>query len=166
MVLLLSVCVSAQDNVREGELRNDSVVSLLQMIDDPAYVVLFRNDSYVISASFTQFRTNLSEWIKNNSGIPGDEKLLELVDKAAINAKVIDVAQIAENNSLVFRLKYRIADLMQQGQCMIYNKKKYGTVESIVVQSYSYSCGPLCGEGGRRFFIDGALLFEVIDWLS
>jgi len=166
MVLLLAVCASAQDKVREGEVRSDTVVSLLQVIDDPVSVVLFRNDSYVISASFTQFRTNLSEWISKNPGIPGDEKLLELVDKAAISAKVIDAAQIAEKSSLVLRLKYRMADLLQQGKCMIYDKKKYGPVKSITVQTWTYNCGPLCGDGGRRFLIDGTLLFEVIDWIS
>lgn len=166
MVLLLTVCASAQDKVYEGEVRSDTVVSLLQVIDDPVSVVLFRNDSYVISASFTQFRTNLSEWISKNPGIPGDEKLLELVDKAAISGKVIDAAQIAEKSSLVLRLKYRMADLLQQGKCMIYDKKKYGPVTSITVQTWSYDCGPLCGEGGRRFLIDGTLLFEVIDWIS
>ena len=166
VVLFLTVCASAQDKIREGEVRNDTVVALLQVIDDPVSVVLFRNDSYVISASFTEFRTNLAEWINKNPGIPGDEKLLELVDKEAVNSKVIDAAQIAEKSSLVFRLRYRMADLLQSGKCMIYDKKKYGPVASITVQTYSYYCGPLCGDGGRRFIIDGALLFTVNDWIS
>ena len=166
MVLLLAVCASAQDKIREGEVRNDTVVALLQVIDDPVSVVLFRNDSYVISASFSEFRTNLAEWISKNPGIPGDEKLLELVDKAAVNSKVIDAAQIAEKSSLVFRLRYRMADLLQSGKCMIYDKKKYGPVASITVQTWSYVCGPDCGDGGRRFLINDTLLFEVIDWIS
>jgi len=166
IVLLLAFCASAQDQIREGETRNDTVVKLLQSVDDPASVVLFRNDQYVISASFTLFRKNLSDWISLNPGVPGDDKLLELIDKAAINSKVIDAALIAEKNNLVLRLKYRIADLLQQGQCMIYDKKKYGPVANISVQTYSYHCGPLCGDGGRRFLIEGVLIFGVIDWIS
>ncbi|HBG70259.1 MAG: hypothetical protein A2W93_13110 [Bacteroidetes bacterium GWF2_43_63] len=166
IIFLQTVSASAQDQVREGEAQNDTTVILLQKIDDPVSVVLFRNDSYVISASFKLFRTNLAEWINENPGIPGDEKLLELVDKAAINLKIIDAAQIAEKNNLLLRLKYRMADLLQNGQCMIYDKRKYGPIANITVQTYSYDCGPLCGEGGRRFLIEGALIFEVIDWFS
>ncbi len=165
LILLLAVCASAQDSLHEGEVRNDTVVSLLQLINDPVSVVLFRNDSYVISSSFNQFRTNLIDWITKNPGIAGDDKLLELVDKAAVNSKVIDAAQIAEESSLVLRLKYRMADLLQQGQCMIYDKKKYGPVANVTVQKYVYDCGPLCGESGRRFLIGTTLIFEVIDWI-
>ncbi|MPM13731.1 hypothetical protein SDC9_60090 [bioreactor metagenome] len=166
MVLLMAVCASAQNKEREGETRNDTVVNLQQSISDPASVVLFRNDRYVISASFQQFRTNLSNWISKNPGISGDEKLLELVDNAAINSKAIDAVQLAEKSNIVDRLRFRLADMLQQGQCMIYDKKKYSPVASVTVQTYTYVCGPLCGDGGRRFFIDGELLFEITDWIS
>lgn len=165
LVMILTNGIFCQNNV-SGESKSDSVVQVLQKIDDPASVVLFRNDNYVISASYAVFSKNFAAWISRNPGLSDDEKLYELLEKAAKSTQLIDAAMIAEKNNLFFRLKYRMADLLQLGQCMIYNKKTLGPIASITVQTYTLKCGTDCTEGGRRFFIDDVMFLSVIDWLK
>ena len=154
-VVLFFVCRKtslSQTTLREGEIATDTVIALLQKIDDPASVVLFRNDQYVISAPYGVFKSNFADWINKNPDIQGDSKLFELIEKSALHSQVIDAAMIADKNNLINRLKFRMADLLQHGLCMIYDKRKYQPISNVTVQTYRYNCGNSCGEGGGAFY--------------
>ncbi len=142
---------------------SDSTIQTLQKIDDLSSIVLFRNDQYVISASLKAFNAHFDTWLRNNPGVPGDDKLRELITNAAKSSQVIDAVQLAEKHNVLLRLNYRLADMLQAGQCMVYDKKTFGPVASVTMQRFTSACGKNCTEHGRRFLLNAVMLFSVID---
>ena len=139
---------------------------MLQKIETSKAIILFENDNFVIQSTIEVLETNLNDWIKSYPNLDSDKTLLNKIKELENKKGIKNVQEIAKNNGLTQRLLYRIADILKEGKCSIYNKKEKKIIEVIKIETYSYHCGSLCGEGGRRFFIDKQLLFYVVDWLS
>jgi hypothetical protein len=77
-----------------------------------------------------------------------------------------DAFLIAEENGLTYQLEFRTADLLEKGHCLIWDKNLKEPVSEVRVWNRSDVYGPLCGSGGRHFYLNYELLFEVMDWIS
>ena len=165
--LLISTNVFGQLHEREGEETTDTTISLITIIDDSIKVILLDKNGFIVETSLRIFKENLDNWLIENPHLNDDRKLLNLIIEQAYKDNIIDATEIAKKNNLISRLEYRTADLLENGQCIVLTSSiKTEIVAEIKIQTYSYYCGPLCGDGGRRFFVNGILLLEVMDWIS
>jgi len=164
--LLISMNAMGQSQEREGEDRTDTKITLLETIDNSQTVILFENEMFIVKTSLSNFKENIDNWLIKYPHLKSDKKLLKIVMKNAKKNSVVNASIIADNNKLLPRLQYRIADLLENGQCLVLNKKDNAIISEIKVQTYNYHCGALCGGGGRRFFVNDILLLQVMDWNS
>ena len=163
----ISTNVFGQFHKREGEETTDTTISLITIVDDSIKVILLDKNGFIVETSLKIFKINLDNWLIKYPYLNDDKKLLNLIVEQAYKDNVIDATEIAEKNNLISNLEYRTADLLENGQCIVMTSSvKTEIVSEIEMQTYSYDCGPLCGEGGRRFFVDGNLILEVMDWIS
>lgn len=160
--------VFGQTNNRKGEQTTETTIKLMTIIDDSIEVILFESNDFTVKTSLRVFKKSLNKWLKGHPHLKEDRKLLNLVIKQAESDTIINALMIAREHNLISRLNYRTADLLEKGDCLILNKKqkKKSVISEIKVQTYSHRGGPLSGDGGRRFFINGILLFAVQDWIS
>jgi hypothetical protein len=169
IMLLLSFCihvVNGQSNEREGEERIDTIINLLQSLDSDGTIILLENDNYIVKTTLNLFKENLNNWIQQHPRLEVDKKLLEVINLQSKKDIEVNAEKIAKRNDLEERLEFRIADMLENGKCLIFNKKKKKILTEVKFQTYSYYCGELCGDGGRRFFDNDFLLFQTEDWIS
>ena len=160
------MAANCQTKLREGEERKDTLVTLLQNINNDKVIILLEDNDVIVKTPLSLFEKNLKLWLEKNPQLNEDKTLLDKIVLASKNKDVIDAEKIAEENKLKDRLGYRIADLLESGNCLIIDKKTMKPLTNIKVQNYSYFCGPLCGDGGRRFYVGNTMIFSVMDWIS
>jgi len=61
---------------------------------------------------------------------------------------------------------YILAYHLENGSCLIYDKKTKKIIPTIKMEEWRDSPAPLAGAGGRRFYIKNELFLETIDWIS
>lgn len=65
------------------------------------------------------------------------------------------------------RMDFQIAAALQGGRFELRDLASKKTYRSLVVSTFNFSCGPLCGRGGRTFYLPGCkVFFTVTDWVS
>lgn len=171
LTLIISTNVFGQSDIREGEETSDTTINLITEINDTISIILLDKMGYTVKTPLKQFKVNFNKWLKQHPHLHSDRKLLNLIIEQSKDNCLINAAEIAADNNLSNRLEYRLADLLSNGQCMVINKKQnkeviLEVILEVKIQTYSYYCGLLCGDGGRRFFVNGMLLLEVMDWIS
>jgi hypothetical protein len=169
IIIFLTLFVNqaiGQDYNREGEKTRDTIIPLLRKPEFTKTVILFRNDTYIVRTSLISLKRNIESWVLKHPHLSEDKNLLKLILAEIEDTNEVDAVTIAKSNKLEHRLEYRLADMLENGSCYIINQKSNEMITTIKVQVYSYYCGLLCGDGGRRFFINGILLLKVMDWIS
>jgi len=173
LIMLITISVSGQSGEREKI--TDTIVTPVKnmddikaiVLDDIKTVILIENDNFIVKVSLSDFKNNIDNWLKEYPKLEKDKKLLDIILEQAKNNHVVNASKLIETDGfLVSRLEYRIASLLENGLCVILDKKSNEIVPEIKLQSYSYYCGPLCGHGGRRFFVNEILILKVMDWIS
>ena len=169
LTILLSLLITnvlGQSYERESEKLTDTIVTLVREIDDTKIVILLENKDFIVKVSLSDFKNDVDNWLIEHPHLKKDKKLLNVVLKQAISDNTVNASRIITDRHLISRLEYRIASLLENGKCLILNKKNNEIKSEIKLQTYSYHCGPLCGIGGRRFYINEFLILEVMDWVS
>lgn len=156
--------LTAQPTQSLGEMQKDTLITLLQNKDSAKTVILLQKDGYVVKSSLNNLKENLDSWLSQHPNLSSDKELLQLILADSENHKEVDAEKIATRHKIAPRLQYRLADMLEKGKCYIINRANGELVISIKVQTYNFHCGPMCGNGGRRFFINGILLLRVLDW--
>ncbi len=166
--ILISTCICTSNGYgqnTESVSEVDTTINLLQELTTQCELILFENEQIIIKSSYELFEKNMEEWLKMHPHIKSDKELLKLV-KSKSDTSSINVIELALQNKLDDRLEYRMTDLIDKGQCIIYSKEKKSLIPNLTRLTYSYVCGPTCGHGGRIYSIDGVEFFRVLDWIS
>ena len=166
LTVLLSLLIANVLGQSHNEVETDTIVTLVKEIEETKIVILFENKDFIIKMSLSDFKSDIENWLIKHPHIKGDKKLLDIVLKKAESNNTVNTSKIITDVYLEERLKYRIASLLENGKCLILNKKSNEIISEIKIQTYSYRCGALCGEGGRRFYVNEVLFFKVRDWVS
>ena len=162
---IAGIMVFGKDTLFIKERITDTVVSLAKEIDETKTVVLLKNRNFIVKISLSDFKNHMdNRYIENPQY--WDKRLLEKVLKKAEKSNTINVSKLANNRDLKERLDFRIASLLQKGQCLILNRKTNEVVLEIRLQWYSSFNGALGGKGGRRFYINDILILETVDLIS
>jgi len=147
------------------ENRSDiKVVNLSQPLDSKT--IVFETERVVISFGLNDFETNLRQWIKKHPNINSDQELLSFIEEQSKSKDKIEISNATRE--LQSRIEYRVADLLKTGKYTLYDKSKNVYLNKIKVETYGYTCGPLCGSGGRKYILpdDNTVFFQVMDWIS
>ena len=81
-------------------------------------------------------------------------------------SKVVLTELFASDSLILGCLPYLIADFLENGNCLVYDKKKSLFANEIAVVKEGSQVGPLCGGGGRKFYVNNILIHETMDWIS
>lgn len=163
--LLITINVSGQSQKSKGENRTNTKVTLLKEINDPKTVILLKKRGFIVKVSFSEFKDHMESWLLESSYRQHyGEKLLEIVLRKA-EKNTINISNITDRY-LKECLHGIIVELLENGQCLILNKKRNTIISEVTIQKYSYYYGPLFAGGGRRFFINKLLILEIRDWIS
>ena len=78
-------------------------------------------DTFLVVTTYKIFIDNCKQFIKEHD-LDWDKELLKLF--TADNSKIIYADSLTKTNMNKSRLIFRIADLLETGQCLVYNKQK------------------------------------------
>ena len=140
-----------------------SEISLTQM------ALLWENEEAIITTSGKLFLSILKVKLKDETDdVRSHSFYSRFISDSKNEGGVIEVDKILYkyNCSRLLRLDSITAQLLEKGECMVYNKvtKKYA--KKIRTQEYGGVIGPLCGQGGRLFFDEDIIIFRIMDWIS
>ncbi len=159
-LFLISTLLIANTSFAQPKI--DSCLVMLQSaskVNDNKMVILADNENYTISSQLNIVLDNLKSFLSKYPDLNEDEKLYSLLLKDTTMSK-IDAIKISVDNKLANRLKYRTEELLDKGECMIFDKKNSTWVKSILVLKYSYVANYIAK---TKFFIGNNLILEVQD---
>ena len=118
--------------------------------------MLLETDTFTIVTNYELFVENCRQFIKEYN-LDLDKDLLKLF--TSDNSKIIYADSVVKTNISKSRLVYRIADLLEYGQCLVYNKQNKILEKFVKTEKYTNSL-----VSGRRMKTkDNWLIFEVVD---
>jgi hypothetical protein len=84
-------------------------------------IILLENDTFVVFTTYKLFVYNFKLFIKEHD-LDWDKDLLKLF--TTNNSKIIYADSLTKTNMNKSRLIFRMANLLESGQCLVYNKQK------------------------------------------
>jgi hypothetical protein len=151
---------AARDSITEKTVQ---LKPLTMAGDSDKTVILVQSDSVEIQTTLSRLRNNLGAWVKNHPRLYDDKILYSNVQKDYPGKEVLIARDIAPHSELMNRLKFRTADLLENGECRVIDNKDNSNFREITVKSVTHDCGPGCGYTERRFYGGNVLIFKVVD---
>jgi hypothetical protein len=111
--------------------------------------VCYENDEARIVFAYSDFEKNLDATVGEYM-IPEDANLLSYLRDEINNTDEVDLNAIP-SSELTQRAIYRVADLLEIGKAIVFDKGTGQYLRSIVIEIYCDDCGPLTGTSGRLF---------------
>jgi hypothetical protein len=152
---------AAKDSVTEKIVQ---LKPLTMANDTDKIVILFQSDTVEIQTMLSLLKGNLEAWIKKHPRLYDDKTLYSDLLKYYPGKDILMAREIAPHSELIARLNFRTADLLENGECRIINKKDNSDIGEIRIQNIIHNCQPGCGYGERKFFGGDILVFKVVDW--
>ncbi|MCL2132684.1 MAG: hypothetical protein FWH36_09615 [Lentimicrobiaceae bacterium] len=152
--ILVTINVLGQSQIREGETTKDTIITLVNRINDTKTVILLENKDFIVKVSLFDFKENFDNWLKKYPHLEMDREVLKKILKQVKSNNIVNASKILESEKSdywIMRLGFRIADLLENGQCLILNKGNNEIISEIKMQTHSYICGPLCGSRRKTF---------------
>jgi hypothetical protein len=119
-------------------------------------IVLIETDTFLVLTTYELFVENCESVIKKYN-VNWDIDLLKLfiVD----NSKIIYADSLTKTDINKSRIAFRIASLIENGQCLVYNKQKMLLEKSLIIENYE----GFDVSGRRMKTKDNHLILETID---
>ena len=123
-------------------------------------VILMQNDFFKVSAYQSKIETLYKKNRNKSWNGSDDEKLYVYI----INQKtdIIDVGKLDTSFRLNDRIPYLVDDLIEEGDCCIYNKLEKSYELTVHFKEFT---SPV-GYWGRKFDIKGKLVFSIVDGIE
>jgi|GEM_PF-6879997 len=119
-------------------------------------VILMENETFIVFTTYKLFVDNCKLFIKEHD-LDWDKDLLKLF--TADNSKIIYADSLTKTNMNKSRLIFRMADLLESGQCLVYNKQKKLLEKLVDTEIYTTSF-----VNGRRIKTkEKYLILETVD---
>jgi len=144
--------------VSYGQINNSTKILLDSsfLVKNVREVMLLETDTFTIVTNYELFVENCRQFIKEYN-LDLDKDLLKLF--TSDNSKIIYADSVVKTNISKSRLVYRIADLLEYGQCLVYNKQNKILEKFVKTEKYTNSF-----VSGRRMKTkDNLLIYEVVD---
>lgn len=103
----------------------------------------------------------------------GYDQLLEISGEGE-NSEFIRQFDDPKNRLLGNNYEHLVAKALEAGKAAVIDRRYQEKIRKIYIRYYEYSCGTLCGEGTRRFYLPSKIIpswrgnqfLEVMDWIS
>ena len=127
-------------------------------------VTLYESEKHIIITPLSYFLSGLSNSYLTNSY----EGFLSAVEKVILDAQTKNLLHASPYFPYPNSMPYILASFLERGQCFFYDKEGKNILRQVVVGFWNLgNSSELSGCGGRRFYIDGNVLFlETVDWVS
>ncbi len=138
---------------------NESTKQLLDsttLTQNSRTVILMETDTFIVFTTFKLFVDNCKQFIKEHD-LDWDKDLLKLF--TADNSIIIYADSLTKTNMNKSRLIFRMADLLESGQCLVYNKHKKLLEKLVDIETYTTSF--VNGRSIRNK--DKQLILETVD---
>jgi hypothetical protein len=159
-LILLLVLIIGFSGCRKLEKVNGDTVKLFEK-DDPAVfrksVILYDSTDYLVK---TPLDTFLIGFPFNSSSEYDDMKA-----KAISDSQVKDLLSVNDYAIYTSDSVFILAYYLQTGKCLVYDKHSGSVVKTVVVETF-LTGDKISSAQGRRFFLNGKLFLETIDYLG
>lgn len=166
LILLLSNNIALSQTDDYPEIKKYRVKKIQKNLKDFKRIILIENEKYIVKASLSAFEEYLRNFVKEHRHIKDDKNLLNLISSQGKAKDEVNAVEIAKQYKLNDRLDYKTAYMLDKGKCQIIDKEKNEPIKKIKVEYYHNNCAPLCAVYGRRFYVNGLLILEIIDVVS
>lgn len=157
-LLILLIFVRCENDESEPDTR--TTVDLIAS-DDPGYfqkpVILFENHAYIIKTNYDTFVETYA-----SLDVSGFEQIKSRIEADMLTSDTLKANDYYPNAA---NADYVLAQHLEEGTCLVYDKETQSIVSTIKFERYSYG-GALAGGGGRKFYINGELFLTTLDWIS
>ena len=126
-------------------------------IKNQKIVTLIETDRFVVMTTYTLFIQNFKTWLKSYPDITEDKLLYNSIVKDT-NGKNVKANVIAAKLNYIDRLNFRTAELLNKGNCLIFDKLKRKQSKKIEILKYSD-----IGVAGTKYSIATELILDVIE---
>jgi len=117
--------------------------------------ILFENDAYIILTSTTTLERLYAQPADSTPWLNDERKLFTACNN---NSDTVDFYAFAAQRMLEHLVVIRAADLIDENECVVLNKKTNQTITQLVIKPYSD-----IGTSGKAYYVNGELLFEKIE---
>ena len=128
-------------------------------------IVLLETDSFIVSTKYSAFIKHYKKWIKEYPDIDGDSILLQKILQDTTK-NIVRANEIAKTPILSQRLIFRASELMEKGNCLIYNKSIRKVEKFIIIEHWwtLTSKGRPAGNMGRIFkTVKNSIILKIYD---
>ena len=158
-ILFTAIVITSCD---KNETQDTNLITInLILLDNPDFfektVILFESDDYLVK---TNFETYINEYPFDVLSGYEDIKIKAIADTSIIvTLEMVDY--LRKNNDSI----YILAHHLEIGKCLIYDKTSDSVIKHIEMEEYLEG-EPMQSTGGRRFYINGKLFIETVDFIS
>ena len=133
-LLLLLLTISALGQLRDSSWAKTISLTNFDYIKKSKRIILFQSDTFIVYSTFDLTVSNIKKFIDEYE-VEEDKQLL---DKFFNTSKSLDrnLDDIRDDKALASRLDFRIADLIQRRECLIYNKIEKAFESDVIMTNY------------------------------
>ncbi len=156
------------ENKYPMERSNTKIVNLSQQINPNSKIIVFETPQVTISFESNGFEKYLKQLIEKNEKTKSNQDLLTFIEEQTKNKDRIEINNVIKELGLYTEIELYIADLLENGEGMVFDKNQNAYVDKIEIENFGYLCGPLCGFGGRNYKLpnNNSVFLKVFDWIS
>jgi hypothetical protein len=155
---------SGPQTAEPHENRDTVMVDLKGFKDEQ--IIVYINGNVKVMVSYKTLVGDLDEFIEKYH-VQYDTDLKQELATMIEKSDTLNAVRIEEDRMLSERLAFRLADILERGEAIIFNMETNEKVEKILVEHYDVLFHKLAGRGGRLFFLpDKTVFLEVTDWIS
>lgn len=161
IVLMVSCEKENEDSFYEDVF---NVVTIEPIADDnPSFfaktIILYEDNDYLIK---TNLETYINSYPFNILNHAYDEIKMQITEDSNNQDTLLMTDYLSHHRDST----YILATHLENGSCLIFDKKKNKIVLLIKMGEWGGSPAPLAGAGGRKFFINNKLFLQTTDWIS
>jgi hypothetical protein len=159
VVITIAILGVNSRKVKEEILRDEKItVELINSVDPEQ--LTFENEMVKVTVGCDQYLTYLDMIIS-------DESYSEdfRTDYKKIKRSIETTSSCLDQGIALD--EYVVAGILEHGLASVYDKRTQAEIPTVRIWYYESTCGPLCGGGGRTFYLpDGSEFLHVQDWIA
>ncbi|MEQ8924312.1 MAG: hypothetical protein RLO81_00790 [Fulvivirga sp.] len=181
-ILLVALCFVAHGQDLKNKIHEVDTLSLGVFEFKKVLRYSFENATICINAEayindikqlHKRYKSKVLRAEKNDAMLPSYEKKLQFIDSLLSSLKTqirkIDTINLSHQKFIKVELRSPtdFDEYIDRNDCAVYNKEGVRQFR-IIRQKASYHCGPLCGWGGRLYFLlyQDDYFLKATDWVS
>lgn len=157
VVLIFYGCEKEDESIENEKITIDLIAND-ELVSFAKTMVIFEDEEYLVKSPLQIFIGGLGNYYFDDYS-----EFLNTIDRISKDASTVDLL-LAKDYFAQEQMDHLLAHFLESGNCLIYDKAADKIILEIEMEQY-HCAAPLAGSGGRRFYIDNKLFFELIDYI-